>query len=191
MWAKAYIVTNSYRYIQTAQELGIKNVVSSRPTQLIAVVEQLSGPLVSDSDLVRLLESPLVVGAVNELWADLDSLLNNGISLAGKSLVRLRRDLDSGLHTAIAASNDADENSESKQATDEYVQLTDTARDLGYGVHPMAEMLRELLSSDGEKSDVIRELEKRMEETENAIAQFGKKKQRYLRRVMRGKTDTN
>ncbi len=183
LWAKCYIVTNSNRYAQAAGELQLKNLVSASPLQLLTVVERISGPVVSDEALVRLFENQLIVGAVNDVWPDCERLLRNGISLAGKSLVRLRRDLQATLHDALVAAQSADDAVDATAETDEFVSLADSAQALGYQVHPLAKKMRDLLASQDEKDEVIRQLESKLEEVNQVIEQFGKKKQRHLRRV--------
>ncbi len=192
LWAKCYIVTNSTRYSQTASELKLNNVVSSTPLQLLGVFERVDRPVVPDEAIVRLFENPLVVGAVTEIWPDCEALLRNGISLAGKSLVRLRHDLDTTLHSALIDSKQADESANESvnesADTDAFVKLADSASALGYGVHPLAKTVRELLATQVEKDEIITQLESQLDEVNQVVDQFGKKKQRYLRRISsRGK----
>ena len=189
LWAKCYIVTNSTRYSQTASELNLNNVVSSSPLQLLTVFERVDGPVVPDEALLRLFENPLVVGAVTEIWPDCEALLKNGISLAGKSLVRLRRDLDATLHTALIDAKQADESADESADTDAFVKLADSASALGYAVHPLAKTVRELLATQDQKDEIIKQLESQLDEVNQVVDQFGKKKQRYLRRISRKKAD--
>ncbi|WP_147274302.1 hypothetical protein [Bremerella cremea] len=189
LWANCYIVTNSRRYIRAAAELGLKNMVCSNPLQLIGIVEQVSGATVNETELLHLYENPIVVGAVEGLWGELQGLLANGISLRGKSLVRLRRDLDACLHERLTLSNAADEkapeqlDAEEDVEKDEYVQLLDTAEGLGYEIQPMARKARDAFTVAEQSAKRIRELEEQVVDLEEQVQEFGKKKARFLRRV--------
>ena len=190
LWAKCYIVTRSTRYVQAACELGLKNVVSTTPQHLIALIEKRTGPVASDTELVQLLENPLVTHVVNGMWPDLERLLANGIALIGKSLVRLRCELDSTLHEQLAAVEEQDrltgEEAESGlEAGSDYVELVASAERLGYVVHPLAKHARDVFSAQDAQGQRIRELEERIAEFDEVIKEFGKKKQRYLRRMAR------
>jgi hypothetical protein len=189
LWAKCYIVTNSTRYAKAAAELNFNYVVSATPLQLLSVFERVDGPVVPDEAIVRLLENPLVVGAVTEIWPDCEALLKNGISLAGKSLVRLRRDLDATLHSAIIEARQADDSADATTDTDAFVKLADSASALGYPVHPLAKTVRELLATQEQKDELIQQLEEQLDEVNQVVDQFGRKKQRYLRRISRRKPD--
>ena len=190
LWAQCYIVTQSTRYIQAAFELRVKNVVSTTPPHLIALIERLTGPVASDTQLLQLLENPLLTHVVNRMWPDLERLLANGIALSGKSLVRLRRDLDGALHEQLVAVEEQDRLTEEDVESaggpgSDYVELISSAERLGYVVHPLAKHAHDVFSSHDAKDHRIEELEDRIVEFENVIKEFGKKKQRYLRRMAR------
>lgn len=188
LWAQCYIVTNSTRYMLAASELELRNVVSTTPEHLIALVENLTGPVASDRELIQLLENPLLTHVVNKMWPDLERMLAQGIALTGKSLVRLRRDLDATLHDQLAAVEEQDrltdeEADSAVEAGGDYVELISSAEQLGYMLHPLAKQAKEVFSAHDLKDQRIKELEDRVVEYEQAIEGFGKKKQRYLRRM--------
>lgn len=175
--------------MRAASELGLKNMVCSTPLQLLGILEQITGATVSETELLHLYENPIIIGAVEGIWDELEGLLSNGISLQGKSLVRLRRDMDACLHECLILSNRADEkgpeqlDSEGDVEKDEYVQLLDAAESLGYGIHPVAQKAREAFSVADDSKSRIHELEGQVTELKATVEQFGKKKARYLRRM--------
>jgi len=192
-----YIITNSSKYLRSAKALGIRDVVSTRPQKLLALLEIATGPVVSSAALAGLLENPLLRYAVEQVWPDVSLLLSNGIALTGKTLTRLRWDLDERLHDRISSLTSAEEHAEVEgvesvtDASDhEYLELVQEAASLGYPVHPALAPLQEALAQAKDEAAAERAareaIEQRFDELATAIERFGKRKQRYLKRIARG-----
>lgn len=189
-----YILTNSSRYLRGAKALNIRDVVSTRPQQLLALMELVTGPMVDDVSFARLFENPLLNYAVEQVWADVRVLLSNGIALTGKSLPRLRRDLDKRLHSRLSALELADEQAESEDAAidagdREYIELFREATSLGYSLHPALEPLQKALAQARDEAEFEKAAREQLQEQFDRLAaeieRFGKRKQRYLRRIAR------
>jgi hypothetical protein len=191
-----YIVTDSVRYLRSAKALGTRDVVSTRPQKLLALIEVVTGPIVDDIDFVRLFETPLLIHTVEYLWPDVRLLLSNGIALGGKTLVRLRWDLDGTLHQRISALESADKRAETEDAETasdvgdrEYVELFREATALGYSLHPALTPLQQALMQARDEAESERAAKEHLQERFDLLAaeieRFGRKKQRYLRRVAR------
>ncbi len=191
-----YVITDSGRYLRAAKELKIRDVVTTRPQQLVTLFELMAGPMADDAAIVQLFDNPMLYHAVEEVWDDVRILLNNGIGLSGKSLARLRWDLDIKLHERISALKLAEERAEEEGASvdidggdREYVQLLEDATSLGYPSHKLLESLNEALAqakNDAETQRISKEqLQEKLDLFSTEIDHFGKKKQRYLRRIMK------
>ena len=192
-----YVITNSSRYLRAARTLGIRDVVSTRPQQLVTLLELIAGPMVDDVSFVQLFENPLLNYAVDQVWDDVRVLLSNGIGLTGRSLARLRWDLDKALHVRISALKLADEQAEAAgedaamdAGDQEYIELFKEATSLGYPPHPALESLHVALLEARNEAGLERTAREQLQEKFDLLAteieRFGKKKQRYLRRIMRG-----
>lgn len=190
-----YIVTDSAQYLRSAKALGIRDIVSTRPQKLLALMEVATGSVVDDVNFVRLFENPLLIHAVNRLWPDVRLLLNSGINLTGKKLVRLRWDLDRVLHDRISALEIADERAEAEgegAAVDagdsEYIDLFREATALGYSLHPALLSLQQALELTKNRAEIEKttkeHLQKQLDLLAVEIERFGKKKQRYLKKIM-------
>jgi hypothetical protein len=195
-----YVITNSSRYLRAARTLNIRDVVSTRPQQLVTLLELIAGPIVDDVSFVRLFENPLLNYAVEAVWDDVRVLLSNGIGLTGRSLARLRWDLDEALHERISALKRADEKAEAAgedapmdAGDQEYVELFRKAAFLGYPYHPSLESLRTALMEAKNEAELERasrqELQERFDLLATEIERFGKKKQRYFKHILRGQGD--
>ena len=197
-----YIVTDSAQYLRSAKALGIRDVVSTRPQQLMALMEIATGSVVDDVTFVRLFENPLLIHTVNLLWPDIRVLLSSGIGLTGKKLVRLRWDLDRALHNRISALKMADERAEAEgegAAADagdsEYIDLFREATALGYSLHPALKSLHQAIERAKNQAEIEKTTKEHLQEQFELLAaeieRFGKKKQRYLKRIARQKSHTH
>ncbi len=183
--AKAYIVTSSGRYLRAAVRLNSDARVSARPQILTALLE-LTGPgQINDREFVALFENPLLQNAVASCWGDVKVLLDGGVELKGKSIVRLRHDVEKQLHEEILNLKQADIRADESEDTDptagdiEHVALLDRAEELGYRPITLISRLRE----EGKlKDDKMAELAAQNEELREAVKRFGRKKERWLRR---------
>jgi len=158
--------------------------------------------MVDDVSFVQLFENPLLNYAVEQVWDDVRVLLSNGIGLTGRSLARLRWDLDKTLHERISALKLADEQAEAagedaamNAGDQEYIELFKEATSLGYPPHPSLESLHAALLEARNEAELERTAREQLQEKFDLLAteieRFGKKKQRYLRRIMREQGDVS
>jgi hypothetical protein len=189
-----YLVTETSRYTRVARSLGIHATVTARPSALANVQELLGTFEVSDSDFVQLFDNPFLETAVDSVWPDLEKLVRSGVSLRGKSLPRLRFDLDDALHAHIVSlseSEDADERDEAgAQVSDtQYIDLLNVAVRKGYSLIPEVATIRTRIESSEQRvhdlTTVLDEVNAQNQVLQEQIAFFGKRRQRYLRRVER------
>ena len=131
---------------------------------------------------------------VSRVWDDVKALIENGIDLQGKSLPRLRWDLDQALHSRLTAVSNAEaEADKDEEKADlslgdaEYIDLLKTASSLGYkrspGVDSLINAMEKSQSDSKKKDQEYEELMGRFNELEKAISFFGKKRQRYLKKI--------
>ncbi len=121
-------------------------------------------------------------------------MLESGIVLRDKSIARLRWDLSHELHDQIVRLEESeksidveDERADTSKAEQEYVDLLMSAASHGYRRIPGLEALMKSLEKAQEdarsKEKVYSTRLESFDELEKAIEQFGKRKQRYLRRL--------
>jgi hypothetical protein len=193
-----YLITESSRYLRCAKRVGLKDVVTTRPQSLMALLELIGGIKITPTEFVSLFENPMLIYAVDQAWVDVQVLLESGIVLRSKSIGRLRWDLDQELHRQIAALSEADAREESEEepveldaGDSEYLQLLKSAASRGYPRIPLLDSLMEDLEKAQKevkaKSKAFEELLLKYEEIDKTITHFGKRKQRYLRSIARKK----
>ena len=194
-----YVVTSSSKYVQCAEATGLRDVVTSRPEALLALLEVIGGFTVSPEEYLWLFENPLVAGAVEQVWPDVEVMLDSGIELRDRSLARLKWDLDRGIHDRITALVEADADVEGEReggvpggGDKEFTELIKAAGGRGYGRIPELDVFLQELEETEARAESLQEaydeLLQRHERLEEQITYFGKRKQRYLRRIADGDT---
>lgn len=192
-----YLITASGRYLICSKKAGIRDVVTTRPQPLIGIFDLIGGIDVSPSEFVKLFENPLLIYSVRSSWDDVEILLNSGISLKDKSIARLRWDLNQRLHEQIVALKEADlkesegDVEEGKISDNLYIELVKTSSSLEYSHIPEIDILISSLKqakNDAEEKDrLIYELSEKFERLEKEILRFGKRKQNYLKKLVKKK----
>jgi hypothetical protein len=196
MGGDCYLVTGSGRYLRTVRKIGLRDVVTTRPQSLIALLSLIGNIKLTDTEFVSLFENPLLTYAVELSWSDVNVLIDSGIQLAGKSLPKLRYDLDQELHRNIAAFCEAEakaegaaETAEPEASESEYIRLLKSASARGYKKIPEVDKFMQILERTQEdaasKAKALEALAKDYQEMEKTITYFGKRKQRYLRQMAR------
>lgn len=195
---RCYLVTNSSRYMRSAGAAGLHDFVTTRPQILVGLLDLVGQAPVSAEEFVRLFENPFLIHAVATSWDDIEALVRAGVEIRGKSLPRLRWDLDVALHDSIAAVAAAEEEEDDEVESvdpeggpedDEFLRLISTAARRGYRLIPEAQELVETVEGSRkaarDEAAAYAELLQKYEQLQEAISGFGKKKQRYLRRLAR------
>jgi len=189
-----YLITSSVKYLRSAKKVGIRDVVTTRPQSLIALLDIIGGIKIEPIEFVRLFENPMLIHAIREAWDDVQVLLDSGIDLRNKSIARLRWDLDQELHNRISALEDAElvadasgEEASVSTGDTEFTELIKSAAARGYRRIPELETFMQSLekaeSEAKEREEAYNQLLQKHEELEKTITHFGKRKQRYLRRI--------
>jgi hypothetical protein len=190
-----YLLTEASRYKRIAQLVGVKTKLTVRPGALAAIQELIGSVEMAPSEFVQLFDNPLLDRAVTAAWPDIDALVRTGIDLRGKSLPRLRFDLADVLHaqlTGLAAAEGAEDGGEipAMSPDEHFLRLIETATERGYSAIPEVENIRARIRGGEQRSDELQkmldELIVKNEQIEEQIGFFGKRKQRYLRRMKRG-----
>lgn len=193
---RCYLITASGRYLRSAKAAGLEDVVTARPQSLLALLDLIGGVEITPTEFVSLFENPLLIYAVSQSWDDVQVLLDSGIVLQGKSIARLRWDLEQGLHEQIAtfaqaeARADFDEDTVDPDIGDnQYIELLKSTGSRGYRRIPELDGLLQAVEKAEDdaraKADAFDELLDTHQELEKEIAYFGKRRQRYLRKIAR------
>jgi hypothetical protein len=136
----------------------------------------------------------MLIHAVRQAWNDVEALLDSGIDLKDKSIARLSWDLNQELHSRISALEEAEvvadasyEDASVSMGDVEFTELIKSATARGYkkipGLEAFMQALGKAESEAKEKEEAYNELLEKYKELEETITHFGKRKQRYLRRI--------
>jgi hypothetical protein len=193
---KCYLITSAARYLRSAAACGIRDEVSTRPQAIASLLNMIGMASLTKRDMVELFENPFVISAVKESKEDVRRLVESGVDLRGAGLTRLRWDLKGALHAQLATV--ARENDEVEipqygpagpEEKDALAEMLVSVKAKGYKIIPEIERLMQLVdratSENANKDARIRELKESLDDIESKFAFFGKRKEKYLRRMSR------
>ena len=150
---KTYLLTQSKRTVYAAKELGYyeKDVICN-PNSLIAILNEI-GTLKTDMDIVNLFENPFLVYTSEQVWNEIQPLLNAGVRIKGKDIDRLRLDVDVKFDKILTGTKE--------EKVEESKRLTDR----GYS---FPKEMADLAVENEEKSKKIEELQNEIEQLKTA-----------------------
>ena len=193
---KCYLLTETARYERVARSVGIPTKVTLRPSTVAGILNFVGGEI-SSTEFVQLFDNPLLDRAVSAVWPDMEKLMRSGVDLRPKNLARLRFDFEHALHerlTALERAQDAEEqDSKAEASSDErFAELIATAQRRGYSLIPELAAIHDQIGSSNKR---VEELQRQLDEAtssntelEKEIIFFGKRRQKYLRRIGLGHT---
>ena len=191
-----YLLTETARYERVAQSVGIPTKVTVRPGTVAGILSFV-GAAISSTEFVQLFDNPLLDRAVSAVWPDMEKLMRSGVDLRAKNLARLRFDLDHVFHerlTALECAQDAEEqDSKAEVSSDErFMELIESAARRGYSFIPEIAAIRDRIGSSDKRVEELQQLlDEAMSantELEKEVVFFGKRRQKYLRRIGRQQT---
>ena len=200
---RCYLITSSTRFMRAADRaFNSPDEVSARPDTLTGLMQLVGQSDVTPREFMALFDNPLLQASVANAWPDIEELLKAGLSLKDKNQARLAWDLEDGLHQRIAAVTASEataddlETEDAKRAVDKPIlQLLDEARGRNYKPIPYAEALisevKPLRSANARLTEELDVLGQRFVVLQSEIDQFGRRRQRYLRRVAQGQRKPN
>ena len=191
-----YLLTETARYERVAQSVGIPTKVTVRPSTVAGILSFMGAPI-SSTEFVQLFDNPLLDRAVSAVWPDMEKLMRSGVDLRAKNLARLQFDFDDALHeclTALEGAQEAEEKgSKVEVSSDErFMELIESAARRGYSLIPEVAAIRDRIGGGEERIEELQQLlDEAMStntELEKDIVFFGKRRQKYLRRMGRKRT---
>lgn len=188
LFGNTYLITNSTRSIRCAKSKGLYSAVVAKPQVLIALISEIGLFNVPSKSIINLLGNPFLAEIVEENWEGMKSLVEAGVNLKGKSLPRLKRDLQQITHVLMTVGTelDTDEVSSNSETLsqieniEDFVHFANVIHERGYKLVPVGEKLIETyekLKSENEQQQIVNE------KLQQEITKIGKGKQRYLQRV--------
>lgn len=169
-----YLVTSSTRTLRCAYKIHLTQNVIVNPTTLLNIFDQIGLFSLGAKEIVNLFDNPFLIEVVNQNWDDIKKLVNAGLNLRDKNIVRLKLDFHEAIHTHLTRDNFQDkfedyneiEGSEiqTKIDLDEYMKFAKIVKEKGYYFTPEIESLlykfKELEDSNNLKDDLITEMQK-------------------------------
>ncbi|RCR67876.1 hypothetical protein [Larkinella punicea] len=180
-----YLITSSTRTLRCASKMGFSANVISKPSTIINLLEKIGQFRPTSNEIVDLFENPYLIDAVNNSWNDIKALVDAGVSLKGKNIIRLKWDLDAEIKAFIATQNISSEfeTDSEKEKTTEYISFLRNLKSKGYTLMPEVELLEAKIS---ELEAEVTTTQEHQEKLQSEIDKFGIRRKKYLERIKKG-----
>ncbi len=180
---KYYIITTSYKILRCAKELNIFEPFYVRPLNIISLLERVAPFDLSYDEITNLFENPFLNYVVSENWDFVKKLIGIGLDLRGFNLTRLKYELSDVFKSKLFEMEETN-NYNSKQYEDEllsdFIKTSTEISKKGYHFIPSVQKLIDNYKTI-ENDKIL--MEQRVKELEHTIGKFGKRKQKYLKKM--------
>ena len=146
---KYYVITNTFRIYPCAAELNLKEKVFCTPMAMMAYMVEAGFYDKNKPDVLSLFENTFFAYIANESWDDTKNILKTGIDFNGKSIVRLRYDLQDNIQKLLTA----------VPGSDDYKTNVSEVKNKGYSFVEPIEYTHKLEKQNADKDDRIAQLE--------------------------------
>lgn len=146
---KYYVITNTFRIYPCAAELNLKEKVFCTPMAMMAYMVEAGFYDENKPDVLSLFENTFFAYIANESWDDTKNILKTGIDFNGKSIVRLRYDLQDNIQNLLTA----------VPGSDDYKTNVSEVKNKGYSFVEPIEYTHNLEKQNADKDNRIAQLE--------------------------------
>lgn len=146
---KYYVITNTFRIYPCAAELNLKEKVFCTPMALMAYMVEAGFYDENKPDVLSLFENTFFAYIANESWDDTKNILKAGVDFKGKSIVRLRYDLQDNIQNLLTAI----------PGSDDYKTNVSEVKNKGYSFVEPIEYTHNLEKQNAKKDNRIAQLE--------------------------------
>lgn len=146
---KYYVITNTFRIYPCVAELNLKEKVFCTPMAMMAYMVEAGFYDENKPDVLSLFENTFFAYIANESWDDTKNILKTGIDFNGKSIVRLRYDLQDNIQKLLTA----------VPGSDDYKTNVSEVKNKGYSFVEPIEYTHNLEKQNADKDNRIAQLE--------------------------------
>lgn len=173
---KYYVITNTFRIYPCAEELNLKEKVFCTPMAMMAYMVEAGFYDEIKPDVLSLFENTFFAYIAKESWGDTENLLKAGIDFKGKSIVRLRYDLQNNIQNLLTA----------VPGSDDYKTNVSEVKNKGYSFVEPIEYTHKLEKQNADKDDRIAQLEAELNRLKK-VKSIEKYKNRLSNKTKKGK----
>lgn len=123
------------------------------PSALMAFMVEAGIMNRTDMDVLSLFDNPFLAYVAEHSLDDVRKMVQTGIDFKGKSIVRLRYDLQNLIECLLTA----------QPGTEAYNNAVDEVKQQGYDFKPQIERVRELEKQNADKDKQIEEMQRQLE----------------------------
>jgi hypothetical protein len=181
-----YVLTTSTRPLKCAKELDILSEFYIKPLKMVAFLDKIEPFDLSFEEISNVFLNPFLAYSVSENWKYVEKLLNIGVDLKDANITRLKWELSELFEKDLLSDEEVDtrkgseETEQEESCADGFLDMAREIKKRGYKFVPSVKNLIDKYEQEREKN--VRNTDK-LAELEKEIDKFGKRKQKYLKRV--------
>ncbi|MEI6753858.1 MAG: hypothetical protein WCK78_11930 [Paludibacter sp.] len=181
-----YLLTNSVRAARCGLKEGLKTSVSVKPEILVSLFDQLGSFEIESKEFLNIFENPYLANITSDCWDNIKLLIDSGVDLTGKNPVRLKYDLNDTIHEFLTTdkedSFEEDVNRQNDSEINDFNNFVEKVKSKGY---KFSKNIEEFINEHKTLQVDLQEQKELYSKMSEQIAIFGKRKQKYLERIVK------
>ena len=184
-----YVLTTSTRPLKCAKGLGILSEFYIKPLKMVSFIEKIEPFNLSYEEISNIFLNPFLAYSISENWKFVEKLLDIGVDLKDANITRLKWELSEVFEKDLLSDeeeqgniNNFEEGDKGEFHVDEFLEIAHEINGRGYKFVPSVRKLIDKYEEEKKRNIKNTEI---LAKLEKEIDKFGKRKQKYLKRVTR------
>lgn len=166
---KYYILTNSLRIHYCAKSLNLNANVLCKPQSLMAYLSETGSNNTSEIRITSLFDNIFLLHTSKLVWEDIKTLVNSGIDIKGKNLVRLRFDLQEDIKDLLTCETVEDYNGIYERVNRKGYKFEDKIEDIMRDSQNKTKIIESMMQIIEQKNSEIKERDEQIEKAKKII----------------------
>lgn len=177
---KYYVLTNSTRIHYCAKSLNIDANVLCKPQALTAYLSETGNNNINELKITSLFDNIFLLHTSKLVWEDIKTLVNSGVDIKGKNLVRLRFDLQEDINGLLTCETVDDCNKIYERVNRKGYKFESKIEEVMQESQNKTKMIESMLQIIEQQNNEIKKRDKQIEQANKII-----NKKKYENRINR------
>lgn len=174
--ADVYLLTNTTRAIRCSSSVGISCNAIVKPIIMLSLLEELGYSDPKRENEFMLFENPFLAAVTESCWDSVKCLVDQGVSLRGKNVTRLKQDLEESMHKYMITPDTPISTTDKINDAPNWAPFVREAIRKGYSLTPAAQ---QVIAENNKMKEEIERKDAELKELRKERASFIAKKKRY------------
>lgn len=174
--ANAYLLTNTTRAIKCSSNVGLSCNAIVRPTILLSLLDELGYSNPSKDSEFMLFDNPFLAAVTDSCWDDVKCLVDQGVSLRGKNVTRLKKDLEGSMHKYMITPQTTPSTQNKVNDAPNWAPFVREVMSKGYTLTPGA---RQVIAENDKIKAEMEQMKKELNALRKENSSFKAKRQKY------------